>query len=484
MSQLDVIVIGGGIAGLASGARLADEGYRVRVLEQSESVGGYAGCFERGGYRFDTGAHHIGGLAEGDVLDRLLTRLGVREEIEAIPSPPLQATFGGETVPVPFSMEELLRVLTEAAPGDRTALLGITEEIRAFSRALISSDGNAIYEFFKKWSSVTWGAYLADRITSLQALGILSALGPGYGGITANGSALAMASLLATYHEGAFYIKGGTHRLPDLLAAAIEQRGGEVWTEASAEQILVEDKRVTGVVCRRGEDVVEMRAPVVLVASSLRSAYQMIDPAAIGDRFKQRLGQMKVGPSAFRLYLSAKEGYKPVGNDLLYFPGWDARQWDDDVFYSTFRHSDERMPATLVCFPSMVDRSLAPPDAHVMFMTILTHETEQTATPELQERMLQIAERMAPGIRGAALHYEIAVPQTFHRRTRNDRGSVFGWERSPEQSLRTNALAPKGALSGLYVAGQWGPNNGIYGGALTAEAAAVAILSERAKLAL
>jgi phytoene dehydrogenase-like protein len=49
------VVIGGGIAGLATAALLAHEGHEVQLLEQRDRVGGRAGSLERDGFRFDTG---------------------------------------------------------------------------------------------------------------------------------------------------------------------------------------------------------------------------------------------------------------------------------------------------------------------------------------------------------------------------------------------------------------------------------------------
>ena len=49
------IVIGAGIGGIATAARLAKNGYSVTVLEKNETPGGRANQIVRDGHRFDIG---------------------------------------------------------------------------------------------------------------------------------------------------------------------------------------------------------------------------------------------------------------------------------------------------------------------------------------------------------------------------------------------------------------------------------------------
>lgn len=51
-----VIIIGAGIGGLATGARLASKGYRVEIYEKEATIGGKVNRFESEGFSFDSTA--------------------------------------------------------------------------------------------------------------------------------------------------------------------------------------------------------------------------------------------------------------------------------------------------------------------------------------------------------------------------------------------------------------------------------------------
>src|SRR5919199_5759800 len=55
-SHPTALIIGAGLGGIATAARLARNGYDVTVLEKNDAPGGRCGQLTRDGHRFDTGA--------------------------------------------------------------------------------------------------------------------------------------------------------------------------------------------------------------------------------------------------------------------------------------------------------------------------------------------------------------------------------------------------------------------------------------------
>ncbi len=75
----DVAVIGGGMAGMATAARLQAQGLTTVVLEAHGLPGGCAGYFKRRGFSFDVGATTLVDFEPGGVGGELLDAIGMPE---------------------------------------------------------------------------------------------------------------------------------------------------------------------------------------------------------------------------------------------------------------------------------------------------------------------------------------------------------------------------------------------------------------------
>src|SRR6516165_12832791 len=73
----DVAVVGGGIAGMATAARLQAQGVSTIVFEAHGHPGGCAGYFHRRGFSFDVGATTLVDFEPGGVGGELLESVGL-----------------------------------------------------------------------------------------------------------------------------------------------------------------------------------------------------------------------------------------------------------------------------------------------------------------------------------------------------------------------------------------------------------------------
>ena len=137
MAEHDVLVIGGGLAGLACGVALSDAGLRVCVLERGDEAGGRARSVTdpATGERLDLGPHIL--LSEYRNMLRLLELLGTHHRIAwqgprfiTLVDPPRATTLHVYPLPAPLHfLPDLLRV-------PQLSLADIASNARLFWRVL------------------------------------------------------------------------------------------------------------------------------------------------------------------------------------------------------------------------------------------------------------------------------------------------------------------------------------------------------------
>jgi C-3',4' desaturase CrtD len=77
LDEYDIVIVGGGLAGLSTAALCAKNGKRIVLLERNYIPGGCASSYYRNGAIFDTGATTLLGLSEGMPLRIVLDELGI-----------------------------------------------------------------------------------------------------------------------------------------------------------------------------------------------------------------------------------------------------------------------------------------------------------------------------------------------------------------------------------------------------------------------
>ena len=143
----NVLVIGGGISGLACAYRLKKQGFAVRLLESSQRFGGVLNTIEQDGFRFDVGPQSF--LAN-PAISQLIDELNLSGELlRADSRAPRYILLGGKLVPAPLgpgsflatpliSWRTKLRILSE--PLFRSYPPDEEESIAAFVRRKFGED--------------------------------------------------------------------------------------------------------------------------------------------------------------------------------------------------------------------------------------------------------------------------------------------------------------------------------------------------------
>lgn len=356
-----VVVIGAGVGGIATAARLARHGYDVTVVEKNAGPGGRCGRAEVDGHRFDTGAtlflmrsfyeqafRDLGERLEdhldllrvdptyhlhfGDGSDLVLTadRPQMREQLEAIE---------------PGSYGAFLRYMEEGARHYRLAIPRfMAREYRSLPEFLAPSNLlafarlNAITRQFDDVRTYFRDERLRTAFTFQNLyMGLSPYLAP------------ATFSLIqyTEFADGIWYPKGGMFRVVEALVAIAQKAGVHFRYEAPVERIRLQGDRAKGVALADGGTI---EADAVVANADLTYVYRHLLPPEAGLRGLER---KRHGTSAVLFLWGLDRPIPELGAHNLFFakdirgafgPLFDARGLPDEPHF--YVHAPARLDPT------------------------------------------------------------------------------------------------------------------------------------------
>jgi phytoene dehydrogenase-like protein len=253
--ERQVIVVGGGLAGLAAGTYLARGGRRVTVLERSRFPGGRARTTDAAGFHLNLGPHalHAGGAGA-----RILRELGVPFSGGVPPASGCVAIAGNALHQIPASFVSLLatdllrfgskvelaRVLVSLTRADPEPLMGVTLS-DWLDGQVQRPDVRAVIEAFVRLA------------TYVHAPGRLSA-------------GAAFRQLRSAFDASVYYLDGGWETLVHGLAAAARDAGVEIRCGTDVARVAHDGGEVFGVELRDGSLVPASSVVVAAPPEALR----------------------------------------------------------------------------------------------------------------------------------------------------------------------------------------------------------------------
>lgn len=323
------IIIGSGVAGLASAIRLAVKGMDVVVYEKNSYPGGKISSVESGGYRFDAGPS-------------LFTQPQLIEELFSLAGEPIEDYFSYQQIPVSchYFYEDGERVKAYADKDlfakELVTQFGENENsLPAYLKrsAKIYNDIGAVFlnhslhkrsTFFKskllKAIRATRWPYLFRSMHQMNATHFENAktvqLFDRYA--TYNGSdpykAPGMLSLIANleHNEGAWYPKGGMISIANALYQLALKKGVAFHFDSPVQSIIRHEKKVKGVVVN-GENV---EADIVVSNLDVYFTYQHL----MKDVNKaHKLAKQERSSSALVFYWGIKKEFPELDLHNIFF---------------------------------------------------------------------------------------------------------------------------------------------------------------------
>ncbi len=292
MAEKSLLIVGGGMAGLAAGCYAQMNGYRSEILEAGRVAGGLCSAWTRKGYTFDTSIHFLAGWKSG-ALRAVWEELGAvqgREFIVHEEAGRIEAQ--GKTLVVHRDLDRFEEHLLSFSSADAARIHELIDLARRCTTLdmpvgkppeLLGPIGLArmlfqirpflsIWRKYSKLSIQTFAAGFRDPFLR-EAVRLL---GDGTAWPMPDRPLASVAMQLAWEHTGnAGAPVGGSQPLIQAIVRRYQGLGGTISYASRVTKVLVEEGRAIGV---RLDDGTERRADAVLSAADGRTTlYDWLD---------------------------------------------------------------------------------------------------------------------------------------------------------------------------------------------------------------
>ena len=289
MTSKSMIIIGAGLAGLATGTYAQMNGYKTKIFEMQEKPGGVCVSWKRKGYTFDYAVHNVFGITPNSVNNNMWQELGALrglktysfKEFVQVEDP------SGKVFTVHTNLNELKKHMEELAPQDKKLIGEYIKQAHRFSgydlfSALSGGIGTKLKMIpllgaLMKYSKITLKDY-AEKFSDPFLRKAFATIQYDIPEVPVVLSLIFLATL--NNGDGGWPI-GGSMAISKNMEKRYRELGGEIAYRSKVVKILVEKGKAVGV---QLEDGSQHSAEVIVSAADGRSTiFSMLDGKYVND---------------------------------------------------------------------------------------------------------------------------------------------------------------------------------------------------------
>jgi phytoene dehydrogenase-like protein len=406
--EYDVAVIGSGLAGLTCANMLAKSGHSVLLLEQHYQLGGLAAWFKRrGGHIFDVSLHGFPvGMVKTcrkywspEIADMIVQLKGIRFD-----NPQFSLT-------TTFDREDFTRILRERfkiPPENIEGFFNTARDMNYYDDQTMTTR-----ELFQKYFPGR------DDVIRMLMEPITYA-----NGSTLDDPAISYGIVFSNFmSKGVYTVQGGTDKFIEKMRDELLRNGVDIRTRCLVERIIVEGKKVSGVITNG--QTIKCKA-AVSNGNLLSTIHKLVGDHNFSKTFIEQANKVRLNNSSCQVYMGFRKGEKiDYVGDLLFTSVADkfdsAMLCSRDVTSRTFSiYYPETRPGSEMY--SIVSST----NANYEDWAYLSDEEYRASKKDLIETTIDTLDKYIPGVREKIDYVEAATPRTFKRYTLHEQGASFG----------------------------------------------------------
>lgn len=478
----DVIVIGAGGGGLGAAAKLARSGMKVLLIEQHSKVGGYMTSFEREPYTFEVSLHAMDGLNDpGGMNVAPFKELGIWGKIKPIKLDPMyHSVYPDFTIDVPADVNAYRDLLKKQFPAEATGLdrlfktmtdiktamdiLMPMKQDKKFKNMGVLIKKHKVFRPVRKYWNATLTGMLNEYIHDPKLFAVFTQLSGFAGAEPDNVSAMFFSMMWISYHFGGYYyFSGGSQAVSNALADVIRENGGEIMLDTLVTKIVIENGKAVAVQTKKGDEF-KCRY-VVSNANAPATFFKLIGKEYLPADYVKKIEGLKIGMSVVVVYLGVNHDYRDAFHGMHEI--MINESYDQAENFKWFTEGNLEKISFAIADYSVLDPDFAPAGKNSICLTTFLpydwkngwYEAEDykkytALKTEVANALIKRSEKFLPGLSKNIEIMEVGSPRTMEHFTLNPRGTIFGWDNIPEQSMMKR-LPQETPIPNLYLAGAW-----------------------------